>query len=327
MVVTQLVEREFIDSLEAIGTVRSNEAVTITARVSDIVTEILFSDGDLVDAGDVLVRLSDARARAELAEARANLDDQEKQLKRIESLVATNALPQSQLDERRAMFNIAEARVRNREAALAEHEIEAPFAGVLGLRMVSLGSLVTPGTEITTLDDISTVRLDFSVPESFLSAVLPGQSVAARSVAFPEVEFEGDVRTISSRINPITRAVIVRAELPNPDHRLRPGMLLTINLERDRRQTLLIPEEAIVPIEDRAYTFLVDDGRASRVEVSTGARRPGLIEVTEGLEPGQIIVIDGAMRLRDGSEVRITEERNLEVRPPRSSRNSRGSRS
>lgn len=322
MVVTEVKEQEFIDALEAIGTVRSNEAVTITARVSDIVTEILFTDGQLVEKGDVLLRLSDARVRAELAEARANLDDQEKQLERIRSLVASNALPQSQLDERRAMYEVAKARVSNREAAMAEHEIKAPFSGVLGLRMVSLGSLVTPGTAITTLDDISTVKLDFSVPETFLSVILPGQMVTARSVAFPDVNFEGEVKTVGSRINPVTRAVAVRAELPNPDHRLRPGMLLTIVLERDRRETILVPEEAIVPIEDRTYVFVVDNRSVSRVEVMTGARQPGLVEITGGLDTGQTIIIDGAIRLRDGAAVRITEERDLTVRPPRSGRTS-----
>lgn len=320
VVVSEVVTQEFIDSIEAIGTVQSNEAVTITARVSDIVTEIHFSDGDLVKAGDVLIRLSDARAQAELAEAQANLVDQEKQLRRIETLVASNALPQSQLDERRAMYNIAKARVSNREAALAEHEIKAPFTGVLGMRMVSVGSLVTPGTVITTLDDISTVKLDFSVPESFLSVVIPGQTVVARSVAYPGKDFEGKVTTVSSRINPVTRAVTVRAELPNTDHLLRPGMLLTLYLERNRRQTILIPEGAIVPIEGKQYVFIVNSDVARRVEVTTGARQPGMIEVTGGLEAGQTVIVEGAIRLRDGAPIRIIEQRNFVAGPSRFAR-------
>ncbi len=309
VIVTEVRQQEFVDALEAIGTVRSNEAVAITARVSDIVAEILFDDGQIVEKGTVLLRLSDARARAELAEARANLEDQTKQLQRIEALVASKALPQSQLDERRALHAIAGARVMNREAALAEHVIEAPFSGILGLRMVSPGSLVTPGTEITTLDDISVVKLDFSVPETFLSVIRPGQSVLASSVAFPDRQFEGEVVTIGSRINPVTRAVAVRAALPNPEHRLRPGMLLTIDLEKDRRQTILVPEEAIVPIGDRTYIFIVANGTAERLEVRTGQRIPGMVEIVDGLAVGQKIIIDGSIRLRDGLDIRIVEER------------------
>jgi membrane fusion protein (multidrug efflux system) len=188
--------------------------------------------------------------------------------------------------------------------------ISAPFAGVLGFRQVSPGTLVTPGTTIASLDDVSVIKLDFAVPEAFLSAVASGQAITAGSAAWPGREFTGVVTTVDSRVDPVTRAVTVRAELPNPERELRPGMLLTVRLFRPERQALVIPEISVIQVAQRAHVFrLKDDGSVEQVYVTLGQRRRGEVEVVDGLSAGDRIVVDGVVKLRDGARV-------TEVTPP-----------
>jgi membrane fusion protein (multidrug efflux system) len=297
---TEEVARE----LRALGTVRANEAVEVTSKSSNIVTAVRFRDGQAVQRGQVLVELDSAQARADLSVATAALSESTSQLKRSRELLATQALSQSQFEQLEATQQANEARLAAARARLEDTFIRAPFAGRVGLRRVSVGSLVNPGAVITTLDDTSVVKVDFAVPENDLASLREGLAIEAGSAAYPERRFAGRVLSIDSRIDAITRAVTVRAAVPNADGALRPGMFVNVTLTRDRREAIVIPEEALVPEQDRQFVFVVADGVASKREVRIGARRPGRVEVASGLEVGERIVVEGTVKVRDGGPVR-----------------------
>jgi membrane fusion protein (multidrug efflux system) len=307
VVVSAVTLAPFQDTLAAVGTAGADESITVTATVADRVGEILFEEGDVVEAGAVLLRLDAVEEQAALAEARADLADQRQQLARLETLMETNATAQSLRDEQAARVAAAEARVDGALARLADREIRAPFAGVLGRRGVSLGAQVSPGSVITTLDDVDPIKLDFSIPESFLPALRVGAELTARSSAYGEAPFTGVVTFLSPRVDSATRAVAVRAALPNGDRRLRPGMLLTVDLVRDARESLMILESALVPRGSTQQVYRVRDGVAEPVPVTLGVRRPGIVELTDGVAVGDLLVVEGAARLRPGAPVRITQ--------------------
>lgn len=292
------------DTIEALGTARANESVLVTAKVTETVVRVNFQDGDEVEAGHVLVDLSGKAELAGLEEAAAAYREAKQQYERQRELAERKLISAGQLDTQRAAMESAKARLDATRARLADRVITAPFAGVLGFRQVSPGTLVTPGTTIASLDDISVIKLDFTIPETYLSVVAPGQIIRARSAAWPEREFEGRVVTVDSRVDPVTRAVTVRAELPNPDRLLRPGMLLTLRLYQPERSALVIPEIAVTRIARDAHVFrLREDGTVEQVPVRLGARRAGEVEVTEGLNAGDRIVVDGVVKLRPGMRV------------------------
>lgn len=297
---------QLTDTVDAIGTAKANESVTLTAKVTDTVSRVHFEDGDYVETGAVLVELTNQEEEAQLAEAQANLDDANSQLRRLQDLSKRGLTAASDLDVARTTAAAAEARLNSVLAQLQDRVVQAPFSGLLGFREVSPGTLVTPTTEITTLDDVSTIKLDFTVPETFLGAMSPGARVVARSASYPDREFDGVVRTVGSRVDPVTRAIAVRAQIPNEDRALRPGMLLTVHVVMAERTALLIPESAVYQMEDRAYVYRVDsDRRAHEHEIKLGERRVGRVEVLDGLEEGDLIVTEGIVKLRDGMPVRF----------------------
>ena len=300
---TVVTSRPLGTQIEAVGTARANESVDITSKTSNIVTAIRFEEGDLVKRGDVLVELDSAEARASLAEAEAALADSESQFKRSRELYAQQALSVSQLDQIEATLKADRARVNAADARLADTVIRAGFDGRTGFRRVSVGGLVSPGTVITTLDDSSTIKLDFTVPETSFYLVKEDLPVTARSAGLPNRVFEGKVSNIDSRIDPITRSITVRAEIPNRDRILRPGMFMTVLLQGAVVPTLLIPEASIVPEQGRMYVFALDGNVAKRREVEIGRRRPGEVEIISGLKEGDRIVVDGTQNVRDGSVV------------------------
>lgn len=293
----------FADEVEALGTTRSAESVNVSARVSNVITAIQFEEGQMVEGGEVLAELESSEARANLAAAQAALVESRSQFKRSRELLRTQAVSESRVEELEAIVRANEAALAAAEARVQDHRIRAPFPGRLGLRRVSVGTLVTPGTVITTLDDTRTIQLDFDVPETHLSALEEGQTLTARSAAYPDIEFSGLVATIDTRVDPVSRAVTVRAQLPNTEGLLKPGMFMTVRVLRESSELLLLPEQALVPQQSRQYVFVVDDGAAQLREVTIGRRVPGKVEVTGGLDPGEVVVIEGVQRLRDGSPV------------------------
>jgi membrane fusion protein (multidrug efflux system) len=297
---------QLYDTVDALGTAQANESVTLTAKVTDTVRSVEFEDGDYVEAGTVLVQLTNQEEQALLAEARANLDDAESQLRRVENLAEQQLTSESELDIARSRAAASEARLDTIVARLSDRLILAPFAGVLGFRQVSPGTLLAPNTPITTLDDISIIKLDFTVPETFLGAMQPGARVLAQSVSYEDREFEGVVRTIGSRVDPVTRAVQIRAHVSNDDRALRPGMLLTVRVVMAERPALVVSENAVYQIQDRAYVYRVGPDMVAREqEIEIGERRFGLVEIRGGLEEGDHIVVEGIVKLRDGVRVRV----------------------
>jgi membrane fusion protein (multidrug efflux system) len=300
-------QRQLQVGLEAIGTAVANEAVDITSKTSNIVTAIRFSDGQAVSAGQVLVELDRGTAEADVAAATAAFEESRSQWGRSRELLATQALSKSQYEQLEATMKANEARVAAAQARLNDTYIRAPFAGRVGLRRVSQGALISPGTLITTLDDTGTIKVDFSVPEGQVGALRPGQQVVARTTAYPGRQFSGRVLSVDSRVDPASRSVIVRASVPNRDGALKPGMYLTVALSQDERPALVIPEEAVVPEQARQFVYVVQGTRVAKREVSLGRREPGFVEITAGLAAGDRVVVEGTLKLRDGATVREME--------------------
>ena len=292
------------DRLEALGTAQANESVAIAAKASDVITRLAFDSGQRVRAGQLLADMNSREQRADVAAAEAALRDAQQQLRRGSELAREQLIAQGQLDTLRANRDAAAAALASRRAAVADRTLVAPFAGVLGLRQVSVGALVGPGTTITTLDDDSRIKLDFTLPESALAAVARGQAIDARSDAWPGIAFAGTIADIDSRIDPDTRAVTVRALLPNPDGRLRAGMLLRVSVRLPERQALALPEIAVQQEGTQASVFRVGAGdTVALVPVTLGSRHAGKVEIASGLKPGDRIVVEGIVKLHDGSRI------------------------
>jgi membrane fusion protein, multidrug efflux system len=294
--------------LEALGNARANESVDVSSKTSNVVMAIKFRDGERVQRGQVLVQLDDAQTRADVAAAQATLTDSESQFNRSRELIQTQALSKSSYDQLEATLKANRARLQSAQARLEDTVIRAPFSGRVGLRRVSVGTLISPGDVITTLDDTSVIKLDFSVPENFLSSLREGLSVRASAPAYPGRSFTGKVASIDSRVDMTTRSVIVRALLANDDGALKPGMFLNVSLANDERESLVIPEEALTPEAEKQYVYVVEDGRASRREVRIGGRRPGTVEVLSGLKAGERVIVEGTQKVRDGAAVRAVEQ-------------------
>ncbi len=300
------VSREPIaDRVEALGTAQANESVTITANLTDTVRRVNFDDGDYVKTGTVLVELINAEEEAQLAEARASLDEAQRQLKRQRDLGERGIASVSAVDEARAAEATAQARLNTVMARLQDRLIRAPFSGVLGFRQVSPGTLVTPGTPVTTLDDTAKIKLDFTIPESKLFLMKKGGTVLASAAGASGRTFQGEVVAIDSRVDPVTRAATVRALIDNADGALLPGMLLNVEAQASERQALVVPEKSIVQLVGDSFVYVIEEGRAQRRPVSLGRREFGSVEIVSGLEPGELVIHEGVIRLREGMAVTV----------------------
>ncbi|WP_372018470.1 efflux RND transporter periplasmic adaptor subunit [Pseudoxanthomonas sp. 10H] len=292
------------DTVQALGTAQARESVTLTAKVSEIVDQVHFESGQQVRAGEPLVTLRVDAQEAALGEAESTLAEADQQYRRLQGLAEQQLVARSTLDAQRALREVAAARVRQMKSDIRDRHVRAPFAGVLGIRQVSPGALLTPNSVIATLDDISRMYVDFQVPEAALSAMVPGARVTANTAAWPGRQFEGEVQTTDARIDPGTRAVTVRAAFDNPEALLRPGMLLDVHLYRPERQAIVVPEIAVVQVGRDSFVYRVgQDGKVEQATVRTGVRRDGRAEILEGLEAGDRIVVDGTGKLRPGVTV------------------------
>ena len=307
-VVTQRIElRPLVDEIEALGTARANESVEIRPRISSLITRILFEEGQFVEQGDLLVELENSEIVAGLALAEASLSESRSLYNRSKELDSTQAISASNLEALFAQVKVDEANVEAARAKLNHTRVRAPFSGRIGLRRVSPGSFVDTDTVITTLDDVSVIKLDFSVPETFVNVVRQGMDIIAHSLVFPDRDFNGIVASIDTRLDPVSRAVEVRAVIPNDDGLLKPGMFMTVDLQRDRGDVLMAPEQAIVPEGSRQYVFVINAGVAEKRQVRLGRRIPGYVVVSEGLSSGESVVTEGTHKVRDGSQVESLE--------------------
>ncbi len=295
-------------SVEGLGTAGANESIEVRPKISERIREIQFEEGASVEAGRVLVTLEDAETRAAVAAARANLVDSKGQLRRARELFESKTVSAAELERLVAANDAISAALDAAASRLADTVVRAPFAGRVGLRRVSPGSLVTPATVITTLDDTDPIKLDFDVPETALSRLEVGLPVIANSASWPDDRFEGTVASIDTRVDPVTRSLTVRALVPNPEGRLRPGMFLTVTLLRGDVKALVIPEQAVLPEQSRQFVLVVGaDSVVEKREIRTGRRRPGQVEVLDGLRAGELVVAEGTQKVIDGQAVKVIE--------------------
>ena len=304
----KVVKDNFALDLDAIGTVQAFESADISSNVTERITEITFKDGDFVKKGTLLAKLSDSEEQAMLTSAKSTLAEEEREIARLQNLVKEGAAPEARLQERLTLADIARSKIRESEARLADRQITAPFDGWLGLRRISVGALVSPGTVIASLDKIDVLKIDFSVSETYLGSVKAGTSITASAETLKDRRFEGKLAHLDSRLDPVTRSVAARAEVSNADLALKPGMLVMVTLKVEPHPSLAVPERSLVPIGAKAYVFTIADGKAKRLEVKTGLRKPGVVEIRSGLQEGQIVIADGLVGLQDGAAIKVTGE-------------------
>jgi membrane fusion protein, multidrug efflux system len=303
---------------EAVGTTRAFESVVINAKVSGIIESIAFTEGATVRLGQELLKLDGAERRADWEAAKAAITQEEAKrqelrtkLERAQALRRTGSGTEALVDDLTAQVKTADSAIQNaiakERAALARMNdmvVRAPFAGRVGIRQVSVGSFLQTSTNITTLDDISKVRLDFQIPENLLARVQQDAAVKATSLAFGDRRFDGKVAVIDTRVDTVTRSVKLTALVDNPDLALRPGMFLNIALEVAKRQNaVLIPEEAIVGEGPIQIAFAVVDNKVERRVLKVGQREDGKVEILDGLKAGEQIVVRGLQRVRAGVTV------------------------
>lgn len=305
VVVATVQQMPFADRIEAVGTAYARESTTIASTVTERIVRLNFRDGEYVRRGAVIAELARGEEAAGLNEAQARLTEAQQQLARIRQLQQRGFATNARVDEQVAAVNTARAQAGGAQAQIGDRIIRAPFSGVVGLRRISPGATVTAGTEIATISDLSQIKLDFSLPETFLSAMRIGQAIEARAAAYPDELFRGQVESIEAMVDPVTRSVTVRAMLPNPDARLKPGMLLTVNILANPRTAPAVPELALVAERDRSFVYKVDlENTALKTPIEVGARQDGMIEVRRGLRPGDRVVAEGTIKVRDGGKVR-----------------------
>ncbi|RFC48028.1 MAG: membrane fusion protein, multidrug efflux system [Verrucomicrobia bacterium] len=310
---------DFALPLRVIGTVNADESSDISSNVTETVAELFFEDGQRVQKGQLLAQLGNAEEEALLASAKSVLAEEEREIERLRGLVAEGAAAEARLAERRTLAEIARQRIREAEAKLADRRVVAPFDGWLGLRRISAGALVSPGKVITTIDKLDVVKIDFGIPETVLGSIQAGTEIVATTESLQHREFKGRVKHLDTRLDPVTRSVQARAEVANPDLALRPGMLTMVELRLEPRRSLAIPERALVPMGSRQQVFTVGGDSAAPVakliEIETGRRVPGSVEVLRGLEEGARVITDGLVGLLDGSAIRLAGEYEGPVAP------------
>jgi membrane fusion protein (multidrug efflux system) len=306
VIVAEVRMERFVDRVEALGTLKANESVSVTANVAETVSAIHFDDGQRVEQGQVLVEMTSAEEHALLEEGRVRVAEAARQYERVKSLVAQRSASESLLDERKRDLDTARAVLVAIESRLADRLVKAPFAGVLGLRNISPGALVEPGDLITTLDDDGVMKLDFAVPSVLLTDLAPGLAIEAKARAYGDRAFRGEIRSIDSRVDPVTRSIQVRALIPNPGRTLKPGVLMQVELLRNPRDAPAIPESALLHQGREHFVMRLGEGdKAERRAVRIGARRPGEVEIVEGLAAGDRVVTHGNDKIRPGQQAKI----------------------
>ncbi len=309
VIVAPVLSKEISDRVEALGTARANESVNITSTVTEKIREIHFEDGQQVKAGDVLVILDQAEEKANLKQAEAVRGERKLSLDRLLQLEERKLAPTDEIDRTRLELEQAEASISAIKTRISDRIIRAPFDGIVGLRNISVGALVETGDLIATLDDTSRIKLDFTVPAIFLAELQPGLKIKARATALDNRIYQGDVKSIDSRVDPVTRSVQVRALLPNPDGSIIPGILMQVDLLRNTREALVIPEAALLPLANKQYVMVRTDkdgkDTVEKREVEIGIRLPGYVEILSGLTAGEYVVTHGNSKVRPGDSLDV----------------------
>lgn len=313
VVSAQVFEQEIIETIQALGNLRASESVSISSTVTEKVESIHFNDGDFVKKGQLLVQLKSAEERATLNELKIATDNAKQLYDRYLPLYKRGDIAQSTLDDYKREWDLARAKEAVLQARIDKLSLNAPFSGRVSIRQISEGALLTPGAIVTELQDLTQMKLDFSIPSRFLTDLNVGDRVRASTDAYIGQEFLAQIETVLPLVDTTTRSVQVRAKLSNSDSLLVPGMLMKVELQQKPKSVLFIPETAIVPIAERHYVYQLlpeADGvyKISRKQVSLGMRQPGLVEVKTGLELGDRVVSEGALRVRPGQVVKIIDK-------------------
>jgi len=294
--------------IEAVGSAQALQSLNVSSEVDGRVMRITMQEGGEVEAGELLLALDDRTAKAELASAAAALADARAAWQRAERLRDTRAISEAEADRLQATLESAEAAHQAASARLSYHQIRAPFAGTLGLRQVNAGSYLRAGEVITTLDGADLLEVQFTVPERDLALLALGQMLTVRSDSWPDKVFQGQVSQIDSRVDPVNRAITVKARLDNGELLLRPGQFLQVSLLVAQQQALMIPEQAILTQGMVSYAFVLDGEKVQRRELQLGSREQGWVEVRSGIAAGDQVVITGHTRLGDGSAVQVADD-------------------
>jgi membrane fusion protein (multidrug efflux system) len=297
------------DEIATVGSLQANESVMVRAEIAGRIVGIDFTEGRAVKTGDPLVRLDAAELAAQAAQSEAAVELALANLDRATSIRAEHLISPQAFDELSAKSKETEAALAVARERLNKTTIRAPFGGRLGLRQVSPGDYVQPGQALVNLEDVSAVKVDFRVPEVRVGKVAVGQSLSVRVDAIPDRAFTGTVTAIDPRLDQTTRTALVRARVPNPRGALLPGMFARVAVViGERPNALLIPEQAVVPIGNDAFVFRVVDGKAERVKVVIGRRGAGEAEIVSGLNPDDLVVTGGQMKIRDGASVAVINQ-------------------
>ena len=292
------------DTIHAVGTLRADESVVIRPELAGRIEEIHFEEGQPVAKGDPLFSLDASFIEAEMREAEANLALSRSSFDRAQDLIDRKLIAQADYDNARSRLAVDQARLSSAQTRLAKTEIEAPFEGVVGLRLVSAGDYAEVGQELVSIVKLNPIKVDFRVPEVHLSQLEPGQAIEVTLDAYPSEKFRGQVIAIDPQIDLVGRNVLLRAVVPNPDLKLKPGQFARLDLEVEQHEeALIVPEQALWPQGERQFVYKVEDGQAKLVEVETGLRRAGQVEIVSGLAPGDEVVTAGQLKLHDGAKV------------------------
>lgn len=289
----------------AVGTLRADETVVVRPEIAGRVAAIHFKEGQAIRQNEPLITLDQAEYQAQLASSAAQLALEESSFRRLQDLDRKNLTSQQNLDEARAKLDAARAQHELNRVRLDKTVIRAPFDGTVGLRQVSPGAYVKPGDDIANLESLGAMKLDFRAPETYLARLRTGQTLAVRVDAWPDQPFEGAIYAIEPGVDEETRTVLLRARLPNKGNKLRPGLFARISLVLERRENALVaPEQAIVPVGQKSFVYRVVEGKAIMTPVQLGQRRPGQVEIVEGVSAGDVLVTDGQLKIRDGAAVK-----------------------
>ncbi|WP_460759162.1 efflux RND transporter periplasmic adaptor subunit [Lysobacter fragariae] len=294
--------------LQTVGSLRADESVVVRPEVAGRVARIAFTEGAAVRAGQPLFILDGGTQQAALNEAAANLENSRRAAERAGELVKQKLIAQSDYDRARAAYGVDQARVASARTALTKMTLSAPFSGQVGLRNVSVGAFVTVGQDLVTLVRLDPIEVDFSVPETALSQLKNGQAISITVDAFPDDQFGGTVTAIDPVIDPNSRSAKLRAQIANPDGRLRPGQFAKLQLDTgaNTTQAVLVPEQALMLDGSQRYVWTIVDGKAKKVIIKTGVRVPGAFQVLEGLKAGDQVITAGQTKpmMNDGLPVK-----------------------
>lgn len=306
-VITKIVNEEKIfDEIESLGTLKAKDSVILSSVVTEKITAIHFNDGQRVKAGDILIEMNSDEEEADLSAEKAALEEAARLVGRLNSLIKTEALSQSALDKQKRELEIAKARLKSMQSRLQDRVITAPIDGVLGLKNITIGDVLSPGMEITTLQDDSSMKLDFGIPSIYINHIKPNVELTAKSSSFPNKIFTGKIEGIDNKINPETRSMMARAIIDNQSGILKSGLLMNVKIKTNPRQGIIIPEEALISQGKKNYVYTIINSeqklKAKKQEVVIGSRTEGNVQVTEGLSAGDKIVVHGAIRLSDNAD-------------------------